>query len=570
MHRASSTFTQPSSGTFIDENGEYFHSCEDCEALASFSSPISSDSDKEERNVILSSDIKIHQLLNLAIETGDIVFLKKYIDQQRKVKKYAEVVREALYVSCKYGNLSFVKYLIEELHVNPHILISFLLENGNILKFAAESGNLELVKYLWETHHVDLELRGAHSGAQDTALSRAAEKGHVEIVKYLLKNGANQHANISYRTILSCGIRSANIKVVQTLIDAKANIIDEDLACAGECGNLELVKLLIEYGAEINEDYLNLYKIRSGNIDLLKYLQTELKIPLISGSVLMEDKLKQRMLCEAAESGSVSMMRYLVDEHHFPLAVYVAEENRGELAYKHTAESTILYSALNLRNVPAPLIEYLLFEKKLLPQADALLRLKEALHGASIRTHALLTRFLTSDSNLQTYLLQIWQKGLSSIDLLMLYKLRRETQLDKGYGFFKDTINEYIQSKVGEYGYYVLEELDKRDLINDSNIKLVIKFAFYAKEIYEKFEIIRQRLRHFIQADFDEIISDIEKKNKLSKFEFIKGLHPSNQSMKNEKEPNIVWKFFGTNQHGKPNHALGDRNIIKYKIFQYL
>ncbi|AKI79733.1 putative ankyrin repeat protein [Acanthamoeba polyphaga mimivirus] len=120
--------------------------------------------------------------------------------------------------SCKIGNLSMIKYLID-------LDADIKADNDSAVRLASKKGYLEIVKYLVS--------QGANIRSDnDYAVRLASRKGHLEVVKYLVSQGAN--------------IRSDN---------------DYAVKWASENGHLEVVKYLVTQGANI----------RSGNDYAVKW-----------------------------------------------------------------------------------------------------------------------------------------------------------------------------------------------------------------------------------------------------------------------------------------------------------
>lgn len=113
---------------------------------------------------------------------------------------------------------------------------------------------------------------GANVNARDdigrTALMTAIIGNRVDNVRCLIKNGANVNARALYEgqmpLIIACDMQNIDIEIVRALLDAWAMVNATDAPGANAIkvaigkGRADVIELLIEYGARINEDVLNL------------------------------------------------------------------------------------------------------------------------------------------------------------------------------------------------------------------------------------------------------------------------------------------------------------------------
>lgn len=100
--------------------------------------------------------------------------------------------------ACEYGNLSMVKFLIEEEGISP-------IKNGTTVQDACQSGNLELVKYLIEDKNAiynhfranpTRELSGMLNGKgnmnnaplDESVLASAVQSNNTKLLDYLMKH----------------------------------------------------------------------------------------------------------------------------------------------------------------------------------------------------------------------------------------------------------------------------------------------------------------------------------------------------------------------------------------------
>jgi ankyrin repeat protein len=124
--------------------------------------------------------------------------------------------------------------------------------NDRLLRRACFYGRTNIVQLLLD--------RGANvHAARNDALHCAALKGYVDIVKLLLLHGANMHDNNDY--VLKYACLRGRTPVVKLLLDNRIhrcktmNANHNLLGCAATNGHVEVVELLLEYGAVPNHNF---------------------------------------------------------------------------------------------------------------------------------------------------------------------------------------------------------------------------------------------------------------------------------------------------------------------------
>ncbi len=157
-----------------------------------------------------------------------------------------------LYNAAKRGNTGEVKKLLDQ-GADPNMMRTCGAAHGTSpLMEAAYKGHLDIVNALLE--------KGAEINAQGgvhfdwTALIHAASGGHNEVVKVLIKAGADVNI-VSHdysETALYEALESDYEKIVTMLLKAGAKITARDFFKALYRGEYEIIKLLIDYGADVN------------------------------------------------------------------------------------------------------------------------------------------------------------------------------------------------------------------------------------------------------------------------------------------------------------------------------
>lgn len=196
--------------------------------------------------------------------------------------------------ACKHGF-----YEIAEVLVDADASFAPNLFNKTPLLIAVEHGNSDIVELLLDRNHpqtpdnsnnyplhvailnnrefvVDTLLRydvvDEPNSRNKSALYLAAERGNVEIVRMLLNANLRHTFN---ETLLFSPIRADFIDILKLLLDSgidpnhTSNTITP-IEMATSYGRLNMVKLLIEYGAKYK--HLFMPAIKSKNVDLMKYI----------------------------------------------------------------------------------------------------------------------------------------------------------------------------------------------------------------------------------------------------------------------------------------------------------
>ena len=139
-------------------------------------------------------------------------------------------------------------------------------------------------------------------------LSKASENGHLEVVKYLVEQGADVCARYNYPLINASD--NGHLDVVKYLVEQGADVRARDnyaLRWAGYNGYLEVVKYLVEHGANVRADNDFALRIASenGHLEVVKFLVKQ------GVNVRVEDDYA---LISASENGHLEVVKYLVEQ----------------------------------------------------------------------------------------------------------------------------------------------------------------------------------------------------------------------------------------------------------------
>lgn len=233
-------------------------------------------------------------------EKGDLQGVKRCIEQDGAD---INIDCRALINASQNGHLEVVKYLISK-GANMDLIIS-RNRNDTALIWASIKRHLEIVKVLVE-NGADLNINGMFD---NTALITASQKGYFEIVKVLVEGGADVNIrNRDDKTALECSATDE----IWDYLEAKTNDIDltKSLCNFIERNNLGKVKYLVEKrGADIN-DYWNgapLWRAsRGGHLEIVKYLVEH------GANVNAKDSYNDVALAIASECGHLEVVKYLL------------------------------------------------------------------------------------------------------------------------------------------------------------------------------------------------------------------------------------------------------------------
>jgi ankyrin repeat protein len=185
--------------------------------------------------------------LHKAAEGGNLTSVKYLVEKGTDVNMKDKDGITPLFFAASSGNLEVVKYLVEKgANVNA------IDNNGTTpIYYSVSGGNVDIIKYLVEKG-ANINSKGRespgylYSGKDETLLFNAIRKCKLEIIKYLIEKGADVHIKDKKgRTPLDV----ANSDTVKNFIrEAKTSLF-----YAARNGNLEVVKNIVENGANVNE-----------------------------------------------------------------------------------------------------------------------------------------------------------------------------------------------------------------------------------------------------------------------------------------------------------------------------
>jgi len=212
---------------------------------------------------------KLNKIIVVNLLLITIVYLS--INQMNKMDNLPEI----------NGDINIVKQIIES---SGDINKKYGYIKEPLIYHASGHGWLHIVKYLIKSG-CDINAR---TGRGETSLHVAARHGHDQIIKYLIKHGCNPNLiSISYETPLHIAACYSSVNVVKYLLaipDINIDALDTDngtaLINAAMCGIIEIVKCLLDYGA--NKELVDIHgRTATGcyNSDVAEYIRSYEPVP---------------------------------------------------------------------------------------------------------------------------------------------------------------------------------------------------------------------------------------------------------------------------------------------------
>lgn len=214
------------------------------------------------------------------------------VKKDKKIIKYVEVIE-------------IIEKLLQE-GASPNITIS---NNETPLIQAISHEDLDMVKLLVERYAANINFP---SHLLDTPLSKAASRNNLEIAEYLLQKGANPNAMVNRYPLIEA-IQRQNLDMVKLLVENKADVNVSDghnqipLWEAAKTGNTQIVECLLQHGAHPTKSFL-LKAVELKNLNIVKLLLkygADVDIRNLEGDTLLSTAIKNnnleliKILCKA-------------------------------------------------------------------------------------------------------------------------------------------------------------------------------------------------------------------------------------------------------------------------------
>ena len=187
-----------------------------------------------------------------AVRTVNIEIAKLLIEHNSDINIKNKDGKNMIMIACEKGNEEMFNLLIE----NNADINEKSSWGASALIYASEKGNINIMQYLIDN---GIDVNGKADDNGDTPLLWAVTgENPYEASKLLIENGANVNAT-NYGGVAPATILAASTpKVVKLLKDNGADLDTKFLdyyppiAIAAGAGNLEIVKALVENGADVN------------------------------------------------------------------------------------------------------------------------------------------------------------------------------------------------------------------------------------------------------------------------------------------------------------------------------
>ncbi|MCK5894478.1 MAG: ankyrin repeat domain-containing protein [Endozoicomonadaceae bacterium] len=168
--------------------------------------------------------------LHCAIAHGHLEIVKYLLEHCANKHNYdkSEVNgKTVLHIAAEHGRLEIMKYLVENRPVNRGLSLEFWHNARGTTPFfvAAEFGHLEVMKY-WISVFSDTDVNETSYDRILNILTESSRNGHLEVVKFLISLNADVNAlKCSYSSPIEEAIYKCHYEVVKCLLENGSAII---------------------------------------------------------------------------------------------------------------------------------------------------------------------------------------------------------------------------------------------------------------------------------------------------------------------------------------------------------
>ena len=253
-----------------------------------------------EKTINNSYNISI-TLLDYTVMTNDIKITKLLLQQDRidinksSINEGPSNIHTPLYFACEYNYLSLVKILLKEPKINVNSIHQI---DGTPLMIACKFNNIEIVKELLDHKDININLI-LNNNMNLSAFIAATMSNNLEILKFLVDKGADyNHCLTLGNTVLICYIKiftkngmkkhKINYEIIKYFIKLgidvnKKSVMKTSLYYAIRLKDIKIIELLLESKADFNYEF----EYKNGQIMTLldyisyKYMKYKTKNPCL-------------------------------------------------------------------------------------------------------------------------------------------------------------------------------------------------------------------------------------------------------------------------------------------------
>lgn len=215
---------------------------------------------------LLNEEIKDE---NIYLVSGAVAIFGQSNVLDEIIKNNNVDIKRLYLLACRYGNIDNVKYLLSK-----GVDINSANDIGKTaVEIAVENNQNEVVNYLLDS---GVEVKGRKGTNYDDILTYAVKNDNYDITKLLITD-YNNNLNLN-NAVMEAAMNSS--QALKALLDSGIspdyNINSNEALLQYAClaGNYEGAKVLLEYGANVNEPsgYPLLNAVKYGNTDCVKLL----------------------------------------------------------------------------------------------------------------------------------------------------------------------------------------------------------------------------------------------------------------------------------------------------------
>lgn len=271
----------------------------------------------QRHHLLMKSDKNGWNVLHVAAEGGNITIFKKLVSENLNICQKTHSQMTVLHIASKFGHCDICEFIIKNGDFKTSVcekssegknachyaaeagsvkLLRLLVDNGidanavtdiklNIFHIACIYNQLEMCKFIFDNFN---DLVHAKSNDDWTAALHAAQNGNTDLLKFLVEKKVSlKHASESKRNALHIACDNGHLEACKFLIGTSPSL----LSASDEKG-----KYPVHFAA------------RSGDLDLLKYLESKTKLT-------EETNTGMNILHMACLHDHIEMCRYILDEY---------------------------------------------------------------------------------------------------------------------------------------------------------------------------------------------------------------------------------------------------------------